>query len=188
MPDKSLPVAPEQLKDETFVAAIYDELRRMANWYLQKEDSNISVSAHSLVHEAYVRLTNHRNMWQDRRRFFSHAAYVMQRILVDRARAKRAEKRGKNSVRVQVDLQSLTSQTESTSFDVILLDDAIESLAEHSPESAELARLSLFAGLSIEEASQVIGISRPTAYRYWGFARTWLFKHLAEADQNSAET
>lgn len=175
--DNHFPAAADGLQDETFVSAVYDELKRMANWYLRKEDSKISCTAHSLVHEAYLRLSTHRNQWLDRRKFFSHAATVMQRILVDRARAKKTLRRGKDTTRASIDLE-ICPNRDVQNFDVLALDEAIESLEAASKESAELARLCLFAGLSIEEAGEILGVSRPTAYRYWNFAKAWLFKQL----------
>lgn len=176
--DEHFPVASDQLRDESFVSAIYDELKRMATWYLRKEDSNISVTAHSLVHEAYMKLTCHRNQWLDRRSFFSHAAIVMQRILVDRARAKKTLRRGKDVVKSSIDLEACVAPDKTERFNLLALDEALDSLNEVSNESAEVARLCLFAGLSVEEAGEILGLSRPTAYRYWSFARTWLFKRL----------
>jgi RNA polymerase sigma factor (TIGR02999 family) len=153
-----------------FFPAVYDELRRLAAARLAGERAGHSLDATALVHEAYLRLGA--VSFADRSGFFRAAAVAMQRILVDHARRRKAARRGCGA-------RTITLQGEAPVLgadpDLVLdVDSALERLAREDPTSAEVARLRLFAGLSIDEAAEAMGVSRATAFREWAYARSWL--------------
>ena len=150
---------------------VYDELRKLAAARLAAERPDHTLQATGLVHEAYIRLVGADQPWEGRAHFFAAAANSMRQILVNWALAKRADKRGGGSQRVEIhDLL----MADSTDPDMILdLDDALTKLAEDDVEAAELVKLRLFAGLSVTEAGQTLGLSRSSAYESWEFARAW---------------
>ena len=160
-----------------FFPAVYDELRRLAAARLAGERAEHSLDATALVHEAYLRLGA--ASFADRSGFFRAAAVAMQRILVDHARRRKAARRGSGArtVALEGDAPALGADPDL----VLDVDAALERLAREDPSSAEVARLRLFAGLSIEEAADAIGISRATAFREWAYARSWLATALDSA-------
>src|SRR5947209_2612573 len=168
--DQGDPQAAEQL-----LPLVYDELRRLAGQKLGQEKPGQTLDATALVHEAYLRLvdTERTRHWNGRTHFFRAAAEAMRRILVDRARQKQCQKRG--GARKQVELEAAAEVVEDPSDDVVGLHEALELLAQHDPVKAELVKLRYFAGLSVEEAAELLGISRATADRYWRYAKTWLY-------------
>ena len=153
-----------------FFPLVYDELRRLAAARLAHERAGHSLDATALVHEAYLRLGD--AVFADRSGFFRAAAVAMQRILVDHARARKAARRGGGARTVALD-EVGAARGDDPDF---LLDvaAALDRLASEDPGSGEVARHRLFAGLSIEEAAEALGISRATAYREWAYARSWL--------------
>jgi RNA polymerase sigma factor (TIGR02999 family) len=154
---------------------VYDELRRMAAEKMAHEKPGQTLQATALVHEAYVRLVDvdKRQHWSSRRHFFAAAAEAMRRILVERARRKRSRKHGGASRRV--DLDEAAAYSPQPTDDVLALNEALEKLAEEDPQKAELVKLRYFTGLSVQEAADVIGISRATADRFWAYAKVWLY-------------
>lgn len=157
--------------------AVYDELRRLAAANLANEPAGHTLDATALVHEAYLRLRAAPAV-ESRGQFFRVAAEAMRRILIDHARRKRSEKRGGKGKRFEV-LESDRSAV--TDPDTLLtIDDALEKLAIEDAASAEVARLRLFAGLSVDEAADALGISRATAFRDWAYARACLTAALSE--------
>jgi RNA polymerase sigma factor (TIGR02999 family) len=164
------PKAAEQL-----LPLVYDELRRLAAQKLAQEKPGQTLQATALVHEAYLRLvdTERASQWNSRTHFFRAAAEAMRRILVDRARGKRSQKRGGG--RHQVDLELAAQVAEEASDEVVALDQALEEFARHDLAKAELVKLRYFAGMSVEEAAGLLGISRATADRHWRYAKTWLY-------------
>ena len=161
---------------EKLLPLVYDELRRLAAQKMADEKPGQTLQATALVHEAYVRLvdTERAQHWKSRAHFFGAAANAMRRILVERARQKQAMKRGGD--RERVDLADLAESTPD--LDLIALDDALDELATRHPEKARLVMLRYFAGCSLEEAAEMIGVSRATAERYWAYARAWLLGKL----------
>jgi len=149
---------------------VYDELRRLAAARLAHEPHGHTLDATALVHEAYLKLQA--VSFDSRSGFFRAAAMAMQRILVDHARAKRAEKRGGDGRRFAVTEgdRVLVSDPDT----VLAVNEALEALALDDPESAEVARLRLFAGMTVEEAADALGVSRATAFRDWAYARAVL--------------
>jgi RNA polymerase sigma factor (TIGR02999 family) len=150
---------------------VYDELRRLAAARLAQERPGQTLDATALVHEAYLRLVGDRR-YDHRGHFFAAAAEAMRRILVDRARARRARKRGGDAERVAVELDRLAARYSDA--ELIDTDSVLDALAREDAEAADLVRLHVFGGLSVEEAGAALGMSRATAYRNWSFARAWL--------------
>lgn len=153
---------------------VYDELRKLAAQKMALEAPGQTLQATALVHEAYLRLVdgNTPQQWNSRGHFFAAAAEAMRRILIEEARRKKRLKRGGGLNRV--DLDNPTLMYESTHQEVIAIEDALEQLAAEAPDAAQMVQLRYFAGLSIEEAAEISGIPRSTAYEHWAFARAWL--------------
>jgi RNA polymerase sigma factor (TIGR02999 family) len=153
---------------------VYDELRRLAAQKLAQEQPGQTLQATALVHEAYLRLIGKGDgpPWNGRGHFFAAAAEAMRRILVDQARRKQADKRGGKARRVPLDAADIgfTSPTD----ELLDIDEALTCLAAEDPQAAQLIQLRYFAGLSIEDAAEVIGVSRSTAYEHWSYARVRL--------------
>ena len=172
---------------ERLLPLIYQELRQLAAARMAHERPGQTLDATALVHEAYLRLVGdaagqHAPRWDSRGHFFAAAAESMRRILVESARKKKRHRHGGG--RYRVDLQENLSLADSPHDDLLALDEALTRLAAREPAKAELVKLRYFAGLSIDEAADVMHISRTTAKRYWAFARAWL---LAEIDDAEAE-
>ena len=157
---------------------VYDELRQLAAQRLAQEKPGQTLQPTALVHEAYLRLVdvNQAQHWDSRGHFFAAAAEAMRRILVENARRKGRMKRGGELRRI--DLESADLAASAVPDDLLDLDDALTRLSAEEPEAAELIKLRLFAGLSIDEAAQVLGVSRSTAYDHWAYARAWLHSAL----------
>jgi RNA polymerase sigma factor (TIGR02999 family) len=158
---------------------VYDELRRLAAAKLAHEKPGQTLDATALVHEAYLRLVGpaDRERWAGRGHFVAAAAEAMRRILVEVARKKQAEKRGGGAKRFEL---SESDRVTIPDPDTLLaVDEALTQLAAEDAGSADVARLRLFAGLSVEEAADALGVSRATAFRDWGYARAWLTAALA---------
>ena len=161
---------------EGFFPLVYEELRRLAANKLAREPAGHSLDATALVHEAYLRLGGG-NSFEGRSQFLRAAAVSMQRILVDHARRKRAARRGGPGRRFPIDeADRVVVDDPDTLLDV---DEALGRLALEDPTSAEVARSRLFAGLTVDEAAEALGLSRATAFREWAYARSWLTAALA---------
>jgi RNA polymerase sigma factor (TIGR02999 family) len=172
------PSAAEQL-----LPLVYDELRKLAAQRLACEKPGQTLEATALVHEAYLRLVMgggeappEEQRWKGRRHFFAAAAEAMRHILVDNARRKRRAKHGGGRRRVEFDDEMPAPP--AAADDLLALDEALGKLAAEDPEAAAVVKLRYFAGLSVEEAAQTLGISRAGAYRHWTFARAWLLQQL----------
>jgi RNA polymerase sigma factor (TIGR02999 family) len=152
---------------------IYDELRRLAGQKLAQEKVGNTLQPTALVHEAYLRLVGDQTRprpFKDRGHFFAAAAAAMRRILIDNARRKRAQKRGGGMQRQELDAIAVPEPDE----DLLAVDEALEKLAGSDPVKAKLVELRYFAGLTGEQAAEVLGISPTTADRHWAYARAWL--------------
>ena len=172
----------EPLPDGGFFASVYDELRRLAAAKLAHEPAGHTLDATALVHEAYLRLGGGAS--SDRSGFLRSAAVAMQRILVDHARRKRAAKRGGYARKFA--LQEGDRVTVADPDTILDIDAALTRLFGENPSSAEVARLRLFAGLSIDEAAVALGLSRATAFREWAYARSWLTTALAARTESGS--
>ncbi len=171
---------------DKLLPAVYEELRRLAASKLSREKPGQTLQATALVHEAYLRLLGTEGQsWSSKTRFFTAAAEAMRRILIENARRKRRLKRGGR--RQRMDLEEATLAIEGPSEDVLALNDALERLAAEEPVVADLVKLRYFAGLTIEQAAEVMGISGRTANRYWAYARAWLYDQIAEPQEKSSE-
>jgi RNA polymerase sigma factor (TIGR02999 family) len=160
---------------------VYDELRQLAAQKLAQEKPGQTLQATALVHEAYLRLVGGApaQQWDSRRHFFAAAAEAMRRILIDQARHKHSAKGGGALQRVPLDQQGSLVATEGTTpEDLLALDEALWLLEADDPIKAHLVKLRFFAGLSLEEAADMLGVSVATAKRYWVYARSWLYGKL----------
>ena len=160
----------------TLVPLVYDELRRLAASYLRRERPGQTLQATALVHDAYIRLLQDSHLsWQNRAHFFGIAARSMRQILIERARARGAAKRGGDRVRVTFD-PGLTPAPEP--LDVEALDEALTRLAAFDPDLARVVEVRFFGGLSIEETGEALDVSPATVKRRWTLAKAWLAREL----------
>lgn len=172
---------------EQLLPLVYDELRRLAAQKLDHEKPGQTLQPTALVHEAYVRLvdTEKARDWDSRRHFFAAAAEAMRRILIDRARDKGRLKRGGGWRRLRLD--HLDLPVHNPPEDLLALDEALEKLVQEDALCANLIKLRFFAGLTLAEAAEALGIGRRSADRYWAFARSWLYNELRQSDENAAD-
>src|SRR5712671_787870 len=166
---------------ERLLPLVYDELRKLAAQKMAQESPGQTLQATALVHDVYLRLVDveKAQQWNSRGHFFAAAAEAMRRILVDQARRKNADKRGGQKRRVPLDDADLGYA--SPADELLDLDEALTRLAGEDPQAARLIQLRYFAGLSIEDAAEAVGISRSTAYEHWSYARVRL-KTLLDRD------
>jgi RNA polymerase sigma-70 factor, ECF subfamily len=159
------------------VPLVHDELRKIARRCLRGEHAAHSLQATALVNEAYLRLVDARLMnWQNRVHFFAMSARLMRRVLVDAGRARGADKRGGDAVKVS--LSEALGRSDDLGHDVVALHDALEQLEQVDARKGRLVELRFFAGLSVEEAAVVLEVSPQTAARDWTFAKAWLRREL----------
>src|SRR5437868_1947046 len=164
-------------KAEDVAPLVYNELRRVAAAYMRRERPGQTLQATALVHEAYLRLADAGTPWTDRRHFVGIAARSMRQILVERARARGAQKRWGALNRVSItDSLQLAADPETM---LPALDEAIDRLAQIDAEQAKIVELRYFAGMSVEEAAEAMGMSPATLKRRWSVARAWLFRELS---------
>jgi RNA polymerase sigma factor (TIGR02999 family) len=162
---------------ERLMPLVYEELRRIARHYLKNERQGHTLESTALVHEAFLRLIDQRNVqWQNRAHFFGIASQMMRRILVDHARKRQAAKRDAALVRLSV-AERLVPGAEREP-DLLALDQAIDALAALDPDQSRVVELRYFGGLTIEETAEVMGISPATVKREWATARLWLKREI----------
>lgn len=180
--DRGEPQAAEQL-----LPLVYAELRKLAAQKMVNEAPGQTWQPTALVHEAYLRLVDTKDVqhWNSRGHFFGAAAEAMRRLLVENARRKNALQRGGD--RQRVDLSQVEPETPRLSEDILALNDALEKLETHDPKKADLIKLRYFSGMTMEEAAEVLGISPATAHRHWNYARAWLHQEISGKDQGSPE-
>jgi RNA polymerase sigma factor (TIGR02999 family) len=159
---------------------VYDELRKLAAARLAQEKPGQTLQATALVHEAYLRLVGHENAphWNSRGHFFGAAAEAMRRILVEIARRKQTDKAGGRHERFSLEDADLAKLADSEKL--LAVDDALDRLSTETPDAAELVKLRVFAGLTVNEAASALGIARSTAFRHWTYARAWLRAEFAD--------
>ena len=156
---------------------VYEELRKQAARYLQKERPNHSLQATALINEAFLRLIDVKDVqWQNRAHFFAIAANLMRRILVDHARRRDAEKRGGSQMRLTLD-EGLAVANE-TDVDLLAIDEALDRLAVIDEQQARVVELRFFSGLTVEETATALGVSPKTVKRDWSVARAWLRREI----------
>jgi RNA polymerase sigma factor (TIGR02999 family) len=157
---------------------VYDELRRIAAGKMAREPAGQTLQPTALVHEAWLRLGgDEQPTWQNRVHFLGAAVEAMRRILIDNARRRRALRHGGGQERVDIDDLELAAVVDNDD-QLLAVHEALDKLAAQDPRKAELVKLRYFAGLTIEEAALALGISEPTAKRWWTFARTWLYQEI----------
>jgi RNA polymerase sigma factor (TIGR02999 family) len=175
---------------EQLLPQIYNDLRRLAAHKLAQEKTGQTLQPTALVHEAYLRLTarpgresgESEQHWDSPAHFFSCAAEAMRRILIDRAREKRSQKRGGGHKRINIDAVDVA--TLATPDQLLAIDDALVKLSQEDRAAARLVELRYFGGLTVAEAGKSLGMSTATAYRHWNFARAWLYSRLQETSQS----
>ena len=166
---------------ERLMPLVYDELRRLARQYLARERSDHTLQATGLVHEAYLRLVDQNSMsWQNRAHFFSVAAKVMRRILVDHARSHCAEKRG--GMREKLEFHEAFAPAGERAVDLIALDEALRTLATFDARQSQIVELRFFGGLTNEEIGEVLEISPRTIRREWRLAKAWLRREISAGE------
>jgi len=158
---------------------VYDELRKLAAQKMAQERPGQTLQATALVHEAYLRLLDGdaAKQWESRGHFFAAAAEAMRRILIEQARRKKSLRRGGEFERIELDAVVAESAAQ-TSQDYLALDEALTKLADVDADAATLIKLRFFAGLTVDEAAEALGISSRTAKRNWAFARAWLQREI----------
>jgi RNA polymerase sigma factor (TIGR02999 family) len=166
---------------EELLPLVYEELRKLAAAKMAREPAGATLQATALVHEAWLRLVGSQNQqWEGRAHFFAAAAEAMRRILIDRARRRRAVRHGGDQQRVDFENLELASPTPDDQL--LALDEALDKLAAARPRQAEVVKLRYFVGLTLEEAAEILGVSVDTAKDDSAVARAWLFRELAKAD------
>ena len=172
---------------EQLLPLVYDELRKLAAERMARERPGQTLQATALVHEAYLRLVGagEAPRWDSRRHFFAAAAEAMRRILVEAARRKHSLKRGGG--RRRVDLDEAPAPAGGSADELLSLSDALDQLAAEDPVKAELVKLRYFAGLSVQEAADALGIGRATADRYWAYAKVWLYCRISGEGKSAAD-
>jgi RNA polymerase sigma factor (TIGR02999 family) len=175
----------DALAAEQLLPMVYEELRKLAAQKLAQEKPGQTLQPTALVHEAYLRLVDVENAqhWNSRGHFFAAAAEAMRRILIENARRKKADKRGGQRTRVSLD--RVEAVAVAPPDELLALDEALERLGQHDPTAANLVKLRYYAGLSLEQATQALGISSATAYRHWTFGRAWLHSRLLAESEES---
>src|SRR5262245_26252961 len=165
---------------------VYHELRKLAAQRLARESPGQTLQPTALVHEAYLRLVgeDEEQPWDGRGHFFAAAAEAMRRILVESARRKNRVKHGGDLHRVELEDHDLPDHLPAD--DILALDEALTQLAEEDPEAAQVVHLHFFAGLTIDQVADSLGLSRATAYRQWAYARSWLRCAMGGADEAAA--
>lgn len=162
---------------EELIPILYGELRKLAAWRLDKEAAAQTLQATALVHEAYLKLSPGEERWENRKHFFAAAAEAMRRILIDRARRRKAMRHGGELNRTEF-VEAAISGPDHNDEELLSIHELLDRFAGIEPRKAELVKLRYFVGMTIEEAAEALGISPPTAKRDWAFARAWLFREI----------
>lgn len=172
--------ADDRQEVDELLPVVYQELRRLAGAYLRREKPGQTLQPTALVHEAYLRLMKDRpGRWQNRAHFCAIAANAMRQILIERARARNAQKRWGGQARITLD--DAVAAEPGESLDLLALDRALERLAALDPEQARIVELRFFGGLTVEETAEALDISPATVKRHWAVARAWLARELEGA-------
>lgn len=165
---------------------VYNELRRLAAHQMAGERPGHTLQPTALVHEAWLALVDSSNQsWQNRAHFFGAAAEAMRRILIARARHKNRQRRGSGVAHLDVDEIDIASPAPDDQL--LALNDALDRFAALEPQQAELVKLRYFVGLKIEEAAEVLGISKATAKRWWAYARAWLYEEIQSLNESARQ-
>lgn len=169
----------DQAALDALMPLVYDRLRRLARAHLKYEDSAITLQGTDLVHEAYLRLAKQRSPdWESRKQFFTFAAYLMRRILVDHARKNDAAKRGGSKLKVPLEESAEAVAAPEKELEILALDRALDKLARLDPRQAEIVELRFFGRCSIAETAGALALSEATVKREWITARAWLYRAI----------
>lgn len=171
---------------EQLIPLVYEELRRLAAWRLRNEALQGTLNATALVHEAYLRLSPGEERWENRGHFFSAAAEAMRRILVERARWRKAERHGGKLHRTELPDGEIAAPIQNDD-ELLAVHEALDRFADAEPRKAELVKLRYFTGMTIDEAAAALDISAPTAKRDWAYAKAWLFREITREDGSGRE-
>ena len=165
---------------EAILPLVYDDLRRLARHHLRRQRANHTLQTTALVHEAYLRLAEESSLHaQNRAHFLGIAAQLMRWILVDYERGRRAAKRGDGATRLTLDRSVVAANSPDKDVDLLVLNEALDRLAELDKQQSEIIELRYFGGLSIEDTSEFLGISPATVKRSWASARAWLLREMS---------
>lgn len=163
---------------------VYEELRRLARYYMRRERPGHTLQTGALVNEAYLRLVDHKGMrWQNRAHFYAVAAQAMRRILVDHARFHRYAKRGGGAQPLELD--AAAAQFQRQAAELVALDDALSDLSAIDPRKSQIVEMRYFGGMSVEETAQVLGVSSVTVMREWRTAKAWLLRAISTGDSTA---
>ena len=166
--------APERL-----MPLVYDEMRRIARSFISRERQGHTLQPTALVNEAYLRLVDQNSVtWQSRAHFYSVAASMMRRVLIDHARARATEKRGGGAVRLSIEDVQIPVEERAANF--VAMDEALERLSQFNERGRKIVEMRFYAGMSEEEIAEVLGVSTRTVLRDWKAARVWLFRELSQ--------
>ena len=166
---------------DKLVPVVFEELRRQAARYLKRERPGHTLQTTALIHEAYIRLIDQKNVhWQNRAHFYAISAKLMRRILVDHARSRQAAKRGGSDIKLP--LEEAMNASEGREVDLVALDEALERLAAIDPQQSRVVELKFFSGMSVEETAEVLGVSTRTVKRDWNVAKAWLRRQISEGE------
>jgi RNA polymerase sigma factor (TIGR02999 family) len=167
------------------IPLVYNELRKLAAHYMRRERPDHTLQATALVHEAFMRLTEQRDVsWQGKAHFFGVASQLMRRILIDHARGRLRAKRGGGGQKLSFDENLLL--TDARSEELLAVDESLDRLAKLDPRQARIVELRFFGGLSVEEVAEVVGISSKTVKRDWSLAKAWLYQELVASYGNDS--
>ena len=184
--EKEMPLgenAAQPLNLSRVMPVVYDELRKLARRYMARERAGRTIQATALVHEAYLRLMKEKApVWQNRAHFCAIAAASMREILVERARARAAAKRGGSQVRVS--LSDVRASGKDASFDMLALHEALERLSKMDPQLVRIVELRFFGGLTVEETAEEMGTSPASIKRAWSMARAWLRREMEQINES----
>jgi RNA polymerase sigma factor (TIGR02999 family) len=163
---------------------VYDELRRLAAVKMASESGTQTLQPTALVHEAWLRLGgDEQPTWEDRTHFFCAAAEAMRRILIDRARSKKALRHGGGQRRIPIEDVQIAAATQDD--ELLAVNEALDRFAAQEPRKAELVKLRYFVGFTLKEAGEVLGISEPTAVRWWTYSKTWMYQAVQQSRDSS---
>ncbi len=164
---------------ERLLALVYDELRQLAARKVAQESEPQTLQATALVHEAWLRLGgDHQPAWENRAHFFCAAAEAMRRILIERARRRRAVRHGGGLERLDLDDLEIAAPVKED--ELFAVHEALDRFSAHAPDKAELVKLRYFAGMGLKEAGQLLGVSEPTAVRWWNYSKAWLYQAIRD--------
>ena len=174
----------DQVARERLMSVVYEELHRLARRYMRNESPGHTLQTSALVHEAFIRLVDQRNVhWQNRSHFFGIAAQTMRRILVDYARSRNFAKRGGGAVKLSLEEGLIVS--EERTEQVVAVHEALEELAKIDPRQAQIVELKFFGGLSNEEAAAMLTVSPGTVARDWTMAKAWLRREISKSTSDN---